>query len=124
MPSSEIELAIKIGKARLKPERQDPQFLATLSRLGINLDKEQLSQVERSRDLQSLTTHGGDNSFVHLAQQYKDMGALQHFCYFIWGINYLYPSSSMPFILPEFNRIFGMEWIHADEMLLHFEHWL
>ena len=118
MVSSEIEMAIKIGKARLRPERTDPQFLATLSKLGINLDKELwASDVTLSPDLRALTTHGGDNSIIRFAKRCCADNNDADWEYFMWGICYLFPVASMNSLLFYTNLQWQTTYSHVDYFL-------
>lgn len=98
--TSEIELAIKIGKAKLNPNHhRNIRLLQTLSKLDINLNTDPTTDSSLSYDLRELCTHGGDISLLNFVREYynniTDSWYKEQLMFFFTGIAYLYPVSSI-----------------------------
>lgn len=118
--SSEILMAIKIGKAKVEPVKYD-KLCNTLSKLDVDIRKDAISDSSLSNDLRMLTTHEGDVSFFRFADAAKlDSYVMKDFCYFIHGINYMYPESSMGPIIEYFNEVFHLKCTHNGQLMDRF----
>jgi len=106
MNSSEIELAIKLGKLIYNPEDYGSKQLAkTVEILDVALNIKPTQDHHLSFHLRTLVDHKGDVSFERFIQErLKDIAedtegfrylSMEQLAYFIRGIGYLYPPSSM-----------------------------
>lgn len=111
--SSEIEVAVKIGKVKLKAfhKNNESEYLelkSAFETLGVKLEKDPINSSYLNKHLRAITTHHGDKSFIRymgedLGNTNKDQVELAAF---ILGICYLYPFSSfVDSILPYLNDI-------------------
>lgn len=104
--SSEIELAIKLGKLIYFPEDYGSKQLAkTIEILDVRLDICPKRDIDLSFHLRTLVEHCGDISFQRfIEEKLKDIAedtegygywSKEQLAFFIRGIGYLYPPSSM-----------------------------
>jgi hypothetical protein len=107
MLSSEIEVAIKIGKAVYLPYDLDSkELINTLNKLDIDLSQRPYHNTHLSQDLRTLVEHKGDVSFQRFIEEhlkdikdsapggFNELYAKQQLKFFLRGIFYLYPASS------------------------------
>jgi len=99
--SSEIQLAIKIGRVVIDKERdtlESVRMREVLSKLDINLDRLPTFDSHMSKDLRELVSHWGDSSLIsHVQEHYlsENKYDLRRLAQFIVGIGYLYPPTSL-----------------------------
>jgi len=104
--SSEIELAIKLGKLIYDPTDYGSQQLAkTVEILDVAINIKPTLDYHLSFHLRTLVEHKGDVSFVRfIEEKLSDIAhdtegyaywSMEQLAYFIRGIGYLYPPSSM-----------------------------
>ena len=104
--SSEIEMAIKIGKLVYNPEDFNSKRLAkTIEILDVALNIKPTQDYHVSLLLRPLVEHRGDISFkrfieeklANIAEDTEGYGyyEMERLAYFIRGIGYLYPPTSM-----------------------------
>jgi hypothetical protein len=104
--SSEIEMAIKIGKLIYNPEDYGSKQLAkTIALLDVHLEVKPKQGYHLSLNLRTLVEHRGDISFKRFIEEKLaniaedtngyDFYEMEQLAYFIRGIGYLYPPTSM-----------------------------
>ena len=98
--SSEIDMAINIGRAIYQPDMyESKQLLPVLAKLDIDLSKWPLSDRALSKDLRVLCRHEGDVSLEKFMREYypqiqTDVYIKSMIKCFFRGILYLYPGGS------------------------------
>jgi hypothetical protein len=115
--SSEIELAIKLGRCILNPEHYESKVLKkTLDELGINI----YNNDRINKHLQAFCEHRGDVSLIQYVADFADGNYFtdklqcRNLAYFITGLNLLYPMGSMEYILQEWHNYLGEDFITSE----------
>lgn len=120
--SSEIELAIKLGKARLEPDNyESKELIRCLKFVDIDLSKDPAGDLSLSKCLRAFTEHAGDKSLIKFIEEcskevtstfdneWMNKYRFKRMCFFILGINYLYPASSKEYgIVKAWNETLGL----------------